>query len=166
MSRLVALLGTFLLAGCGQAALLSSSPAANTTAPTVGLPSPSAVPSAAFPTNSPTLSPAFEWQALGSVATQSQIRGLAASARGYVLLEGGTTVWFSPDAKKWSRVILPFNPKDKSASKGATAICIAASPTDFIVDGSFSHEPCVGLVADGGPPGCAVTPISWVSRTG
>jgi len=123
---------------------------------------------------------------VATVPTQQSLTGLAASELGYVLV-AGPTVWYSPDALDWTASSLPFPPEAAATAglagiarqadiRGGTAdrargdthtTAVAGGPAGFIVVGGYAHEPCrTGPLVPGGPPECAIAPISWASSDG
>ena len=166
MSRtaIVPVLAIVMLAGCAAAAPVSPAASVGSAAPLAKVSlalSPTATPS-------PTVAAAtFSWQRLAAIPAEHDLYGMAASTRGYTVLEARRTIWFSPDGKSWTRTTLPF---DTSTSNGsvldAWADAIVAGANGFVAVGGYDHTPCTSQQGDGGPPACARRPISWASSDG
>lgn len=157
-------LAVVLVTGCSAAP--SAAPSASPpVAPTVG--STAHSPTAA-PAPSPTeLRAAIAWQRVGFFESTTSLGGIAASPAGYVVLDLGRTVWFSPDGRTWTKSILPFTSSTSHGRElGAEANAIIGGPDGFVAVGGYDHTPCGNGSAAGGPPPCDVKPISWTSTDG
>jgi hypothetical protein len=109
----------------------------------------------------------FGWQRLGTIATSTQLGGIAAAPSGYVVLEFPRTVWFSPDGRAWTKSTLPFKSGTSNGVRlRAWANEVAGGPGGFVVVGGNHQAPCTENTGVGGPPPCAVAPISWASSDG
>jgi len=148
----------FVVAGCSASA---------SSGPIQSHPSPTADTTATPGVTASSAAATFAWRRSGSVATSAELVGVAASPAGYVVLERLRIVWFSPDGLTWTKVTLPFETTTSSGVVvNAHANEIVGGPNGFIAIGGYTHPPCTTVQGDGGPPPCAVGPISWSSNDG
>jgi hypothetical protein len=165
---IVAVLAVFGLAGCASGA--TAPPSRGASPLTTAVPSATASPTVG-PTSGPTplATPRFDWSPVGSIPTDRWPDGFAGSAAGYIVLDGGSRIWFSRDGSTWTPATLPFDGHPIAPGKRSTvasARAVAGGAKGFIVVGDYEHEPCHLTFVAGGPPDCAETPIAWVSANG
>lgn len=114
---------------------------------------------------------ARSWQTLGSLPVDPTIfRDVVGFDSGYVAVESGTKVRFSPDGVAWEAINLPF--KETTTKKGlhlgASIDAVASDGPNVVVVGGAEDKTCTAAPTEdtGGGPLCRIEPLSWVSSDG